>query len=289
MPALFQQMTVIGVGLIGGSLARAARAKGLCVEFVGCGRDQSHLQQGVELGVIDRFETDIAKAVENADLIVVGAPVGAMNAIFSRIKDSIRKDAVITDVGSSKQSVVDDARAAFDQLPEGFVPGHPIAGTEKSGVAASFAELFENRCTILTPTESSAQWAIDKLSKLWKGVGAEVVCMDAAHHDEVLAATSHIPHVLAFALVDTLGRMQESKEIFKYAAGGFRDFTRIASSDPDMWRDICLHNSDAIIHVLRLFKKELDTLEEAIKDKDSDGIKTILQRAKHLRDTNVLV
>ena len=246
MPVLFQQMTIIGVGLIGGSLARAARAKGLCAGFVGYGRNHSHLQQGVDLGVIDRFETDIAKAVENADLIVVSAPVGAMKDVFNSIKGLVRKDAVITDVGSSKQSVVDDALAAFGKLPEGFVPGHPIAGTEKNGVAASFAELFEKRCTILTPTTNSAEWAIDKLSKLWKGVGAEVVCMDAPHHDEVLAATSHIPHVLAFALVDTLGRMQESKEIFRYAAGGFRDFTRIASSDPDMWRDICLHNGDAI-------------------------------------------
>lgn len=289
MAVLFQQITIIGVGLIGGSLARAARLKGLCAEFVGCGRDKAHLQQAVDLGVIDCFETDITRAVEKADLVVVGAPVGAMGVIFNQIKGCVREDAVITDVGSSKQSVVEDAVRAFGDLPEGFVPGHPIAGTEKSGVAASFAELFENRCTILTPTASSAQWAIDKLSKLWKGVGAEVVCMDAAHHDEVLAATSHIPHVLAFALVDTLGRMQESKEIFKYAAGGFRDFTRIASSDPEMWRDICLHNSDAIVHVLQLFRKELDTLEEAIKEKDSDGIKTILQRAKHLRDTNVLV
>lgn len=289
MSVLFQQMTIIGVGLIGGSLARAARVKNLCTQFVGYGRDETHLRQGVELGVIDRYETDIAAAVRDADVVVIAAPVGAMHSIFSQIKGHLRADAVVTDVGSSKQSVVDDAMAALGELPEGLVPGHPIAGTEKSGVTASFAELFENRCTILTPTERSASWAIDKLTKLWKGVGAEVVCMDAPHHDEVLAATSHIPHVLAFALVDTLGRMQEHKEIFKYAAGGFRDFTRIASSDPDMWRDICLHNSEAIVHVLDLFRKELDALEEAIENKDSDGIKTILQRAKQLRDNNVVV
>ena len=156
MAVLFQQITIIGVGLIGGSLARAARAKGLCAELVGCGRDQVHLQQALDLGVIDRFEIDIARAVEKADLVVVGAPVGAMRTIFGHIKDYVRKDAVITDVGSSKQSVVEDGVLAFGELPEGFVPGHPIAGTEKSGVAASFAELFENRCTILTPTTSSA-------------------------------------------------------------------------------------------------------------------------------------
>ncbi|MDH5547726.1 MAG: prephenate dehydrogenase/arogenate dehydrogenase family protein [Gammaproteobacteria bacterium] len=289
MPALFERMTVIGVGLIGGSLARAARAKELCAEIVGYGRDIEQLRLAVELGVIDSFESDIAQAVEKSDLIVLAAPVGAMRDLFLMIKPHVRKDALITDVGSSKQSVVDDAAQVWDELPEGFVPGHPIAGTEKSGVKASFAELFEHRCTILTPVPQSAPWAIDKLRKLWEGVGAEVAMMDAHHHDEVLAATSHIPHVLAFALVDTLGRMQERKEIFRFAAGGFRDFTRIASSDPEMWRDICLHNSDAIIHVLHLFRKELDTLEDAIRSKNGEAVKTILQRAKQLRDTNVVV
>lgn len=289
MTMLFERMTVIGVGLIGGSFARAARRQGLVGEILGAGRDEDQLVRAVELGVVDRYEMDPAVAVKDADLVVLAVPVGAIGAVLKQIADSLPSNAVITDVGSSKQSVVDDARAVLGELPEGFVPGHPIAGTEKSGVEASFAELFENRCTILTPVENSAQWAIDKLSKLWEGVGAEVALMDAGHHDEVLAATSHVPHVLAFALVDTLGRMQERKEIFKYAAGGFRDFTRIASSDPEMWRDICVHNSESILHVLQLFRNELDALESSIKNRDSDEIRTVLQRAKQLRDTNVVV
>lgn len=286
---LFERMTVIGVGLIGGSLARAAKRAGLCSEIVGCGRDEAQLIRALELGVVDRYTLDYAEAVKDADLVVLAVPVGVIGEVLEKLKNHLSEQAVITDVGSSKESVVSDALAVFGKLPEGFVPGHPIAGTEKSGVEASFAELFKNRCTILTPVESSAQWAIDKLTGLWEGVGSEVAVMDAHHHDEVLAATSHVPHVLAFALVDTLGRMHERKEIFKYAAGGFRDFTRIASSDPEMWRDICVHNSDAILHVLQLFRKELDSLEDAIKNRDSAEIRTVLQRAKHLRDTNVVV
>ncbi len=288
MSVIFKTMTVIGVGLIGGSIARAAKKNGLVAKIIGVGRDESQLQKAKDLGVVDETELNLACAVQNADLIVIATPLGAMSSVFEEIADFIPSDAVITDVGSSKVSVIANAQAAFGgTLPAGFVPGHPIAGTEKNGVEASFAELFENRCTILTPTDCSAENALTRLSKLWQGMGAKIVCMDAKHHDEVLAATSHMPHVLAFALVDTLGQMHEKKEIFQFAAGGFRDFTRIASSDPTMWRDVCVNNSDALLHVLDLFRKELDGLESAIKKQDSEYLEKIFNRAKQTRDENV--
>jgi len=274
--------------LIGGSVARAAKKNGLCSQVIGHGRHVDELDKAISLGVIDQYELDIASAVRDADLIIVAVPLGIMTSMFEQISGHAKKDAVISDVGSSKVSVISAATTAFGELPPGFVPGHPIAGTEKSGVEASFAELFEGRCCILTPVQSSAPWAVDKLTHFWEGIGSEVVAMEAQHHDEVLAATSHVPHVLAFALVDTLGQMHERKEIFKYAAGGFRDFTRIASSDPDMWRDICLSNSDAIKHVLHLFKVELESLEQAIDRKDGVAIENVLQRAKNLRDSYVV-
>jgi len=285
---IFETMTVIGVGLMGGSMARAAKKNGLVTKIIGSGRDKNQLQKAKDLGVVDEFELDMTCAVKNSDLIVLAVPLGAMQKVLETIAPFISPAAVITDVGSSKQSVITNALAAFGgMLPTGFVPGHPIAGTEKNGVEASFAELFENRCTILTPTKNSAAQAVARLTRLWAGMGAEVVCMDAEHHDEVLAATSHMPHVLAFALVDTLGQMHERKEIFQFAAGGFRDFTRIASSDPTMWRDVCLNNSAALLQVLDLFRKELDGLESAIKKQDSEYLDKIFNRAKQTRDENV--
>ncbi len=282
------QLTVIGVGLIGSSLARAARQQGLVEHIVGCGRDRAHLDTALRLGVVDRAETDPAAAVAGADVVMVAVPLGAMRQVFAAIKDSLPAGAVLTDAGSAKASVVADAQAVFGELPPGFVPGHPIAGTEKSGVEAGFAELYQNRCVILTPLASSADWAVARITDLWRGVGAEVVTMSPRHHDEVLAATSHLPHVLAFALVDTLGRMQERAEIFKYAAGGFRDFTRIASSDPDVWRDICLANGDALLAALDKYKDELEALAEAIRRRDREAIEVILRRAKSIRDQNVI-
>jgi prephenate dehydrogenase len=285
---MIKQLTIIGVGLIGGSLARAAKEKNLVEHVVGVGRDEPHLKKALELGVIDAYELDVAAGVREAEVVVVAVPLGAMTSIFTAMKDYLPSDAVLTDVGSSKRSVIADARKVFGELPAGFVPGHPIAGTEKSGVEASFSELYEERNVILTPTENSAQWAVDKLHFLWEGVGAEVFDMGPEHHDEVLAATSHLPHVLAFALVDTLGQMHESKEIFKYAAGGFRDFTRIASSDPDVWRDICVANGDALLDALERYKTELDSLAQAISSKDASQVETILRRAKAIRDRHVI-
>lgn len=281
---MIQRLAIIGVGLIGGSLARAAKRHQLVGEIVGAGRDEGQLRKALALGVIDRFELDIAKAVEGADMVVAAVPVGAMEAVFRQIDGHLRSDAILTDVGSAKGCVVEAAYNAFGELPAGFVPGHPIAGTEQSGVEASFAELYQGRCVILTPLPESAPEAVAATRALWQGVGAEVVEMDVGHHDEVLAATSHLPHMLAFSLVDTLARMDERTEIFRYAAGGFRDFTRIASSDPVMWRDICMANKDALVVMLERFQNDLGSLTEAIRAGKVDEVEAIFRRAKTARD-----
>ena len=281
---VIKQLTIIGVGLMGGSLARALKRAGAVGEVVGAGRDAAHLQQAQALGVIDRFDTDLAAAVRGADMVVVAAPVGAMEAVFRAIAPALAADAVLTDVGSTKGSVVDAARAAFGVLPAGFVPGHPIAGTEKSGVEASFAELFEKRRVILTPTETSSSDAVARVRAMWEQAGATVTETSVAHHDEVLAATSHLPHLLAFTLVDTLATLDDKQEIFEYAAGGFRDFTRIASSDPRMWHDICIHNEPALLKILDRFEADLDRLRQAIADNDGEYLLKVFTRAKAARD-----
>jgi len=278
------KLCIIGVGLIGGSLARALRKFGDVNEIVGVGRDKAHLQRALELGVIDSFETDITKAVSGADVIILAVPLSAMQIVMAQIKDHIDSDAVLTDVGSAKNSVINAAQLVFGELPSNFVPAHPIAGTEKSGVEASFAELYENRRVIVTPHEKNNQAAVSKVIALWTDCGAVVVEMDPVHHDEILAATSHLPHMLAYTLVDVLARMDGSEEIFDFAAGGFRDFTRIASSDPDMWHDICLANRDALVPVLEKFSDELRLLADAVSQGDSTLIKDMFTRAKQARD-----
>ena len=281
---MIDRLCIIGVGLIGGSLARALKLAGHCAEVIGCGRDPAQLQRARELGVIDGYEQDPARAVSDADVIVLAVPLGAMEGVMRAIAGHVKDDAVITDVGSAKGSVVTAAQAAFGSVPERFVPGHPIAGTEKSGVEASFAELYRERRVILTPLAHTAAPAVAVVREMWEQAGAEVVEMGVAHHDEVLAATSHLPHMLAFALVDTLARMHEQAEIFDYAAGGFRDFTRIASSDPVMWRDICLANRDAIAAMIDRFQGDLVGLREAIVRGDGKAIEDIFTRAKDARD-----
>ncbi|MGB5259306.1 MAG: prephenate dehydrogenase/arogenate dehydrogenase family protein [Gammaproteobacteria bacterium] len=281
---MIQRLCIIGVGLIGGSLARALRMAGACNEIVGAGRDPGHLQQAVELGVIDRYETDIAAAVRDADMVFVAVPVGAMAAVFTAMKDSLPDTAILTDGGSAKGSVIAAAEQAFGRVPARFVPGHPIAGIEQSGVSASIANLYCDRRVILTPLASTDHDAVARVRAMWEATGATVTEMDPTHHDEVLAATSHLPHVLAFALVESLARLHDKREIFEYAAGGFRDFTRIASSDPDMWRDICLANADAILAMIERFSTDLQVLADAVRDHDSDKLNAIFTAAKHARD-----
>jgi len=278
------RLTIIGVGLIGGSLARALKRVNACGEVVGCGRNTTALQQAVELGVIDRYVTQPAEAVKEADMIVVAVPLGTMATIFNAIRDHLSPSAIITDVGSAKATVVADARQHLGQHLARFIPAHPIAGTEKSGVLASFAELFENRKVILTPLPETDLPACMQVATMWKQTGAEVIEMPVAHHDEILAATSHLPHLLAYSLVDTLASMEERIEIFRFAAGGFRDFTRIASSDPRMWHDICLANREAILKALNNFNQGLTELAQAIETGDSGHLEKIFTRAKAARD-----
>ncbi len=279
-----RRLTIIGVGLIGGSLARALRDAGVCGEVVGSSRRSEHLARAVELGVIDRYDTDPARAVEGADMVVVAVPLGSMAAVFRAVAPGLAPDAVITDAGSAKRSVIEAAQEGFGEIPGRLVPAHPIAGTEKSGVEASFSTLFERRRVILTPVTGTDRDAVSRVRAMWECTGAEVVEMDPAHHDEVLAATSHLPHLLAYGLVDALARMEDRVEIFRYAAGGFRDFTRIASSDPVMWHDICLANRDAILDVLGQFQADLDQLTAAIRDRNSPAIREVFTRAKEARD-----
>jgi len=281
---MIERLCVIGVGLIGGSLARALREANYVKEITGASRNPEHLQKALELGVIDRYETDLSSVVQGADMVFVSVPLGAMGAVFASIKDSLGIDAVVTDAGSAKASVVDAVKAASGETPAWFVPGHPIAGTEQSGVEASFPDLYKGRRVILTPTAETSAAAVHRVRAMWEAAGAVVNEMPVDHHDEVLAATSHLPHMLAFALVESLARMSEQREIFEYAAGGFRDFTRIASSDPVMWRDICIANRDALLAMLKTFRGDLDDLAAAIEDRDESKILSIFQHAKAARD-----
>jgi len=284
---MIRRLAVIGVGLIGGSLARALRGAGCVGEVVGCGRSVANLERALELGVIDRWSHDPAQAVAGADLVFVAVPLGTMGQVFGAIRDALAPDAVVTDGGSVKGSVVLDARAAFGQVPPRLVPGHPIAGTERSGVDASFPELYQGRRVILTPLAETDPRAVERVTAMWEACGADVTLMEVAHHDEILAATSHLPHMLAFGLVDALARMRENDEIFRYAAGGFRDFTRIASSDPVMWRDICIANREPLGAMLERFGDEMKDLADTIRSGDASHLLEIFARAKAARDRYV--
>ncbi len=281
---MIRRLAIIGVGLIGGSLARALRKAGEVHEIIGCGRGRENLEKAVELGVIDSYTHGIGEAVTGADMIFLAVPLGAMKEAFAAMKGRLAEDAVITDAGSSKGSVVADAKAAFGEVPAMLVPGHPIAGTERNGVEASFAELYQNRRVILTPTDDTDPDATARVRRMWEACGAEVSEMSVEHHDEVLAATSHLPHMLAFGLVDALSRMKENDEIFRYAAGGFRDFTRIASSNPVMWRDVCVANGPALSKMLAAFAEEMNDLAQTIAAGDGEHLLEVFSRAKAARD-----
>ncbi|HQU15379.1 MAG: prephenate dehydrogenase [Chromatiales bacterium 21-64-14] len=280
----FQRLCVIGVGLIGGSLARAARGAGVCAEVVGCGRSVANLDRALELGVIDRYEQDPVRAVAGADLVVLAVPLGGIGALLVQLAPRLAPDALVTDVGSTKGSVVAAARAALGAGCARFVPGHPIAGTEQSGVEASRADLFQDRCTILTPLAETAPHALAGIRGLWEAVGSRVVEMEPDHHDTVLAAVSHLPHLLAYGLVDWVVQRPDGVELLRYAGGGFRDFTRIASSDPVMWRDICAANRDAIVAALSGFHAHLGGLLDALRRGDGAQLEGLFRGAKAARD-----
>ncbi len=280
-------LAVIGVGLIGGSLARALRAAGQVGRVIGCGRGRANLERAVELGVIDAWTHDPAEATREADMVFVAVPLGAVRPVFDAICSAIKPGTVVTDGGSAKASVVADFTAACPDHLARFVPGHPIAGTEQGGVEASFAELYRGRRVILTPTAASDPLALARVRAMWVACGAEVIEMDIVRHDEVLAATSHLPHMLAFGLVDALARMDEHDDIFRFAAGGFRDFTRIASSNPVMWRDICIANREALSRVMGDFVCEMEALATSIDVGDGERLLELFDRAKAARDAYV--
>jgi prephenate dehydrogenase len=281
-----KRLTIFGVGLIGGSLAKDLKKANWCDEIVGCSRNEQHLQQAVDLGVIDRFTTDSVEAVKDTNMVFLSVPLGAMYSVLNNIKDHLGEHTIITDAGSAKGSVVQAVAAAFDDnIPANFVPGHPIAGREKSGVDAAIDNLYKDRRVILTPLEHSNPQAIETVTAMWKQTGALVETMPVNEHDHTLAATSHLPHILAYSLVDTLIQSPDTTQnVFDYAAGGFQDFTRIASSDPTMWRDICLANADAIMDMICDFQFNLAELGEKIEERDGDALIEIFQRAKNARD-----
>jgi prephenate dehydrogenase len=282
---IFERLCIIGVGLIGGSIARTARLQGLSHTIVGFGRseDLPNLQIAKQLGVIDEFYLDLADAVDNADCVVIATPVASIKAIFTLLQPLWSAQTIYTDVGSTKGIVLAAAEQVFGHVPENLVPAHPIAGAEQSGVAASVDDLFVGKRLIITPAESTSHHALQVVKTLWKSLGSSVSVMDARHHDAVLAATSHLPHILAFALVDMLGRKDEKNEIFKYAAGGFRDFTRIASSDPIMWLDICLANKDELIPLIEELKTELGTIQTILQNQNGQQLFQTFTYAKNAR------
>lgn len=277
-------IVIVGLGLIGGSLARALSARLPGIRLVAVDRDQAVLQQALEEGSISAWSTDLKQACRSADMVVLAVPVLSVAEQLQALVGELPPGAVLTDVGSVKQAVVDAARQVFGKMPGGFVPGHPIAGSEQSGYRAATTTLFVKRKVILTPLEESAPAAVALVRQMWECVGAEVLEMAVARHDEVLAATSHLPHLLAYALVDTLSQQGASEEIFRYAAGGFRDFTRIASSDPVMWRDIFLTNGPATVAILDHYMSDLQGLRKALLEGDAELLESTFLRAKQSRD-----
>jgi prephenate dehydrogenase len=282
---VIDKLAIIGVGLIGSSLALALREAGEVGRVSGYGRNRDNLEKGVELGVLDEFGASIAETVADADMVVVAVPLGAMRSVFAELQNSVSSAAVITDVGSAKASVVEAARARLGDILPRFVPGHPIAGTEKTGVEAGFASLYRDRRVILTPVAETDAGAIERVTDMWRQCGAIVENLEVEHHDKVLAATSHLPHMLAYALVHQLSGLNEHEEIFRYAAGGFRDFTRIASSDPVMWRDVCLSNGETLVALIEQYQQELDRIEAAIRAGDAERLLELFGKAKSQRDS----
>ncbi|MEQ1559156.1 MAG: prephenate dehydrogenase/arogenate dehydrogenase family protein [Methyloglobulus sp.] len=271
---MFNKLCIIGVGLMGGSIARAVRQRNLCKTIVGFGREEDldNLSVAKKLGIIDDYSQDLSQVLENADLIVIATPVGAIKSVFAQLKPFWSSQAIYTDVGSTKANVLAAALDVFGYIPANLVPAHPIAGAEQSGAIASVNDLFVNKRLIITPDKATLLDAVQTMRAFWEQLGMQVAIMDADHHDAVLAATSHLPHIVAFAMVDMLGHKDEQSEIFKYAASGFRDFTRIASSDPTMWLDICAANKNEIIPLIQQLKDELDKIQQFLDADDNQKL-----------------
>ncbi len=281
---LIERLALIGVGLIGGSLARALRAAGTCAYIVGHDTDHERLEQAQALGIIDGSAPDLGTAVAGADAVVVAVPIGAIRAVFAGICPGLPTRTLVTDVGSVKGAVVAHARATLGPHLSYVIPGHPIAGAEHSGVESSSAELFAGQRVILTPLPETLRSATERAQAMWESAGAEVEVMEADRHDELLAATSHLPHVLACALVNAVTRISGPEAALRYTAGGFGDLTRIASSSPALWHDIFLANRERLFAALVCLEAEIESLREAIVDGDGEALLASLCDAKRMRD-----
>lgn len=281
---LFDKVALIGIGLIGSSLARVIRRENLAGHIAIATRSADTLTRAEELKLGDSYSTDLAEAVRDADLVVVSVPVGSSGAVAEAIAPALKPGAIVTDVGSTKASVI--AQMA-PHIPAGvhFIPGHPLAGTEKSGPDAGFADLFDNRWCIFTPLPDTDAEALEKLSEFWRRCGSNIDTMDPAHHDMTLAIVSHLPHIIAYNIVGTADDLETvtKSEVIKYSASGFRDFTRLAASDPTMWRDVCLHNKDAILEMLARFSEDLASLQRAIRWGDGEKLFDLFTRTRAIR------
>jgi prephenate dehydrogenase len=278
------RLAVVGVGLIGGSFALALKQAGVVGEVIGIGRGRANLEAAYERGIVDRFTHSLTEGVAQADVVFLATPVRTLSEVAARLVPHLKPGAVLTDGGSVKGAVI----AAIEPLlPDGihFVPGHPVAGTEKSGSVAAFSTLYRNRRCILTPTPRTAPHALDLIRKLWQAAGSEVVEMSAERHDRILAGISHLPHMVAYALVNAVSACgDENEDILSYSAGGFRDFTRIASSDPTMWRDIALSNRAALLDMIERFERTLAEVKADIAAEDGDRLFEFFHRSKQKRD-----
>jgi cyclohexadieny/prephenate dehydrogenase len=283
-PLRFDKIALIGIGLIGSSLARAVRRDGLASHIAVCARSHATLDTARALGIADSTTTDPRQVVDGADLVMLCTPLGAYGAIAEAMAPALRPGAIVSDVGSVKQCVIRDVAP---HLPEGvaLVPGHPVAGTEHSGPEAGFAELFEGRFCILTPPTGTDAAAVERIAALWRQAGMQVELMPAQHHDRVLAITSHLPHLIAYTIVGTATDLEEQLrlEVMKFSAGGFRDFTRIAASDPVMWRDIFLNNRDAVLEMLGRFSEDLTALQRAIRWGEAEPLEDHFTRTREIR------
>ena len=280
---MIKKITIIGVGLIGGSLAKSIKNNNLAEVVFGFGRNLSRLELAQKSNIIDQYSIDISEALDGASIVVIATPVGTFESILRELKPYITEGMIITDVGSTKTGIAKSAREILVEMASCFVPAHPIAGKEKSGFKSSDAELFLNKKVIITPLEINTDKTINSLKKLWEEVGADVDFMSAESHDELLGMTSHLPHMLAFSLVNYLITQNPSASI--YAAGGFKDFSRIASGDAVMWRDICLNNRDQIIAHIKSYQETLSALVDAIDNQDKDKLESFFRDAKTTRDS----
>jgi len=285
---MFNKVYLIGVGLINGSLAKDLKRLELAKTIVGIGRDRLRMQAAQAAQIIDEYQLLNECNVADADVIVLGVPVGKTKQTLDLIKATLSSQTIITDVGSTKSNVVQAALETFGALPANVIPGHPIAGSEQSGFEFAKDNLFKQRKVILTPTENSDAAALEAIKLMWLKVGASVDIMNAEQHDAILSATSHLPHMVAYSLVNCLSKRTDADDIFNYAAGGFYDFTRIASSDPTMWVDICLANKEMLLESMQGFSASLNHLRDAIVNEDEQAIHELFENAKHMRDKSLL-